>query len=186
MTFQIDGERFEAHLTKMLTDLRAASTERHQMDDERDEDGTVVHEDHSALRIDGGVASLQLVLQALRNFEVAPRRSRKPVAEVAPETSTKVRRHDPGTSWEAATKQTPEKSQRLYKAIHRILSATGAKTDDELIGFMEAQHFSHTPSGVRSRRRELTDAGWVRDSGTKRLSNAGGPSIVWEAVREDA
>lgn len=166
----IDGDRLREWLESQRESLAQSAEGRHAADGP---------DDHTALRMDGGVASLFLVINQLDNFQVA--RTRTPIREMSVPTEHKVRRHDPGTSFDSALLQTPEKSRRLYIAIHMLLSRK-PMTDDEVIAVMERRQFPHTASGVRARRSELVKAGWVRDSGTKRSSAAGHPSIVWEAV----
>jgi hypothetical protein len=55
----------------------------------------------------------------------------------------------------------------------------GPMTDEELHAFLKNKNFIHTTSGLRTRRSELADAGWVRDSGNKRPTTAGSPAIIW-------
>lgn len=167
----IDAERLETWLRETQTTLINTANERREADGE---------DDPTVLRMDGGVANLHLVLTSLRNFEVGE--TRTPIHEISTPVKAKVRRNDPDTSWDAAVSQAPDKTRRLYVAIHRVLLARGPMTDDELLHSFDTLRFTHTPSGVRSRRKELAEAGWVRDTGDKRPSNAGSPSIVWAAV----
>lgn len=105
------------------------------------------------------------------------------------EYAGKVRHRDPETSWEAAGKQTKSKTQQLQDHLEGILSTSGPMTDDELLAHYEKlrdlrprRYRDVTPQSVRSRRSELRAAGRVEDSGTKRPSSNGGPSIVWQAT----
>lgn len=185
MTFLIDGERFEVWLRETQATLIESARERHQADDEGE------HQDHTALRMDGGVANLHVILNTLRNFEHSSRPrtmvvGQIPMADIRPPTREKVRRHDPGTSWEAATLQSPEKSQRLYLAIYRLLVAIGPMTDDEIRTAMDHRGFDYSAAeSVTKRRGELRDAGWVVATDVRRRSQDGGTMIVWEAVPEE-
>lgn len=172
MAEYIDVERFRTWLRETQTTLIESARERREADGE---------DDPTVLRMDGGVANMHIVLTALDGFI----ENKIPMQSIRTPVKAKVRRRDPQTSWDAAISQSPEATQRLYAAIHRVLTVRGPMTDDELLHTFERLKFAHTPSGVRSRRKELVEAGWIRDSGTKRSSDAGSPSIVWEAVPEE-
>lgn len=128
-------------------------------------------------RIEGALTMLKRIREQLPSMSEQP----KPIREMSTPTKHKLRRRDPMTSFSAALSQTPEKSQGLYMAIRAILERKPL-TDEELVDLFQSRGKSVTPSGVRSRRAELAEAGWVRDSGEKRDTKTGHPSIVWEAV----
>jgi hypothetical protein len=146
-------------------------------------------DDDTAKRMAGGSAALgQLILGINSGWFDLEDWPRVPVSKISPEVKTKVRRRAPGTSFEAALSQTPEKSQRLYAAIMLVLSKKPQGcTDDELRGYMAKflEKYGLAPESVTMRRGELRDAGWVRDTGTKRPSDLGASMIVWEAVPEE-
>ena len=92
-----------------------------------------------------------------------------------------ARAGDPGTSWEAAESIAPERirfSQRLVLAVLREL---GPSTDEDIYAD-PAIHYALSPSGARTRRSELVDAGLVRDTGLRSRLKSGRRSIVWEAL----
>jgi len=95
-----------------------------------------------------------------------------------------VARNGRDTSWEAAAAQTNGKVARLQRVIYRTLKFYGPLTDDQLRQYLTAAHYQHSRSGVSARRVELERAGWVRATGEKRLSDAGMPMHVWEAIPE--
>lgn len=105
------------------------------------------------------------------------------------DTKALVRRNDPSTSWDAAMLQTPERRRALYSRIRAALEDR-PMTDEELEAYLRAAYPSDgfTPSGVRSRRHELVETGWVteerEDDGglVKRPGATGSPRIVWRAV----
>lgn len=99
-------------------------------------------------------------------------------------TKVKVRRNDPGTSWQAAMSQGHGDSVRLRKAIYLILTHLGPLTDDELRAELTARGIQHSGTGVTKRRGELKEAGWVRSTDARRSSQYGANMIVWEAVPE--
>lgn len=106
------------------------------------------------------------------------------------DTKTKVQRNGQDTSWDAALLQTPAKSARLYREIRDTLKREGPLTDEELEFHLTAYDTSKTPSGIRSRRNELVQTGWVTkargDDGQvlKRRGESGSPRIVWRLVAE--
>lgn len=108
--------------------------------------------------------------------------------------NTRVRRFDRSTSWEAALRQTPEKRAALYSRIRHTLAvptvAGNGLTDEELLAKVRESVIGATPSGVRSRRAELVEAGWVtelrdeRGNVVKRPTASGSPATVWRGVLE--
>lgn len=123
-------------------------------------------------------------LQTNLSIAVALLKPQEPVADIRVPTGAKVRHNSPQTSWEAAYEQTPEKSQKLYRAIYRVLTIRGNMNDHELHLALEKAGFPHTVSGMRTRRKELVTAGWVTGTPEKRPSENDMPSIVWTAVKE--
>ena len=178
MTRLIDGERLERWLRDTQTTLIDSARERREADGE---------EDPTVLRMDGGIANLHIVLTSLWNFEYTAAGRRTPMDKISVPVKLKVRPHDPQTSWLAATDQSPERSQRLYRAIYLLLTKVGPMTDDELRQEMDRRGFNyHAAESVTKRRGELRDAGWVRATDLRRKSQDGGTMIVWEAVPEEA
>lgn len=125
-------------------------------------------------------------LEALLEATAAPEK-REPTLGAA---KHRLRHRDPETSFWAACAVTPEHARELYRYIRATLSYNtriGGLTDEELLAVMARPgqvSFEYTPSGVRSRRAELVDAGWVKDSGLKRKLASGRQGIVWEFVPE--
>ena len=97
----------------------------------------------------------------------------------------KVRDRDRDTSWEAASAQTNGKTAELQRHIYNLLVARGPMTDDQIRARMRMHGVQHTRSGVSTRRFELELAGWVKATPERRQSDAGKPSTVWRAVRDD-
>lgn len=93
----------------------------------------------------------------------------------------RIRRTDPSTSWIAARMLAADTTRKTYDRIAVILSRE-ALTDEELVYRISLADAFVSPSGVRSRRAELAEAGWVRDTGERRNTKAGRPAIVWEWV----
>lgn len=161
---KIDGDRLLTWLDEQEAGLRAARAEHAE--------GSPAY--HS---LGGGLTVISIVRTNLPSLAAG----RKPVSESHTPTKAKVRHRDPATSLQAALSQTPDKTRMLYTTIYAILERS-ARTDEELLDIFQQAGKAVTPSGVRSRRAELTEAGWVRDSGERRDTKAGHPSIVWEAV----
>ena len=90
-----------------------------------------------------------------------------------------ARATDPDTSWDAA------RSVRLITAkqaaVRDVLGAApSGLTDEELAARYVGPHQS--PSGLRTRRKELVDLGLVRDSGRRAQMETGRMAIVWEVA----
>lgn len=161
---KIDGDRLLAWLDEQEAALRSTR-------EGYDSSNPAYHS------IGGGL----VIIRSIRANLPSMSGDRKPVAESHTPTKAKVRRRDPSTSLQAALSQTPDKTRMLYTAIYAVLERK-AMTDEELLSLFQDRGKAVTPSGVRSRRSELAEAGWVRDSGERRDTKAGHPSIVWEAV----
>lgn len=93
--------------------------------------------------------------------------------------STLTGRDHPETSFYAARLTLPRAGSRRHEVLKAIaLSNTGGRTDHEL----------HLQLGinlntVRPRRKELQDDGWIEDSGLRRPTETGAPSIVWRVTQ---
>lgn len=90
---------------------------------------------------------------------------------------------DPVTSLEAATSIKDLKTTQ--KHILEVLDRYGPATDEEInrYYFHLAQLFDWnpvSPSGLRTRRAELVDAGFIYDTGKRQLTKSNRPCIVWE------
>ena len=94
-------------------------------------------------------------------------------------TPAAVARHgDPDTSWAAAQSQTPAKLRESQKTVYRRLFRHGPMTDTDLVRVVAGL----SPSGIRTRRRELVDLGLVVDTGDRVTLPSGRKSIVWAVV----
>lgn len=133
------------------------------------------------LRDQDGLDAL-LIQLVLKDFEYVPPQT--PMKDISKTVKEIVRRRDPGTSWEAAWSIASEKRQLLFRQIYAVLTTYGPMTDDEIRAEFERRNLAHSASGLRTRRAELVEAGWVRDSGERRLSANGHPATVWEALPE--
>lgn len=118
-----------------------------------------------------------------------------PATDGAPEAVEyrgKVRPRDRDTSWDAASAQTNTKTGALQALLYEILRERGPRTHDELMLELDGIQQPYSPSGVRTRMRELELAGWVRAVAIlegehagevlKRKSANGHPATVWRAV----
>jgi hypothetical protein len=91
-----------------------------------------------------------------------------------------TRRFDPTTSLLAAASVDLTKGQKIVMAAFRV---TPSMTDDELIAQVGRLNLKLSPSGCRSRRKELVELGILRDSGTKALTASKRTTTVWELVQ---
>lgn len=173
----IDKEKLRDFLNEQAELLKQGIQERTAEDPD----------DDLAKRMDGGTAAIHILNREIDSgrldvYAWPPVPDKLPVERMKVPTRNKVRRKDPSTSWAAATSQVPAATQLIYKAIVLILTKKGPQTDEEIERVLTYNKIPHSESGARTRRSELVEAGWVRDSGQKRPGKNGNPMIVWEAV----
>lgn len=98
----------------------------------------------------------------------------------------RARRTDPGTSHAAAKSLGDVRPSQRF--VLRALKRLGAATDEQLVSYYTecADNFpsvpAQSPSGIRTRRRELTDAKLVIDTGKRRRLKSGRRAIVWKVA----
>lgn len=99
-----------------------------------------------------------------------------------------ARRTDPPTSHAAAESAKPSAGAIRAHVLEALRQAAreGLRglTDEELVDLFGARGWPGTPSGIRTRRRELVDEEpppLVADSGNTRPTRSGRSSIVWVA-----
>lgn len=102
-------------------------------------------------------------------------------------TAALARRTDPSTSHEAAHSITAAQLRKSQDAVLRVLKAYGPLDDLDLIQqYSELEYASGLPqqseSGLRTRRKELVDLGFVADSGLKSTMPSGRRAILWAAI----
>lgn len=171
----IDREKLLNWLTQQDLDLKDSIDARHKEDPH----------DPTIPRLEGGISFIHLLALEISTSRLDVESWPKvPIDKISVPVQNKVRRNARGTSWAAATSQTPAKSQLLYKAIYIILTKKGPLTDEEILRVLEFNKIPVSDSGARARRSELVDAGWVRATDEKRPSKNGSPMTVWEAVPE--
>lgn len=96
-----------------------------------------------------------------------------------------TRNSDPITSHEAAA--SVRNITETHNRILGMLKNHGPMTDEDLFEMWSFkarvldEWGSISPSGLRSRRAELVDAGFVEDSGEKGKTRSGRSCIVWKA-----
>jgi hypothetical protein len=98
-----------------------------------------------------------------------------------------ARREDPWTSWAAARSQNAIDLRRSQMAILSLLSFIGPSTDERIADEYNKRSDlpKQLPSGLRTRRKELVDAGRVCDTGRVAPLRTGRRGIVWAAVIDD-
>jgi hypothetical protein len=89
-----------------------------------------------------------------------------------------ARNTDPETSHAAASSVGDLRPRQV--AVLDVLRRCGPCHDEAIAAFYTGP--PQSPSGLRTRRRELVDAGLVRDSGDRARLQTGRQSIVWEVV----
>jgi hypothetical protein len=97
----------------------------------------------------------------------------------------KARRADPATSHAAAAALTEAQVSAVQAAILDLFRRHGPQADHQWIPTYfrlaaEGEVPPHSESGLRTRRRELVDAGHLRDSHRTAPTLGGHPAVVWE------
>lgn len=115
---------------------------------------------------------------------------REPLRDAGPDLTPErahARRSDPETSHAAAASISQEKLRASQVAVLAIFQRVGAMHDERLLAAYADVTLLHgtigpmqSPSGIRTRRRELVDLGLLRNSGETVTLPSGRRSIVWE------
>lgn len=140
--------------------------------------------DPSGLHIRGVVQAYQSLVTDIEAGRFDVKIAQVPLEDIEVKVTNRVQAHGMDTSWEAAVAQTPEKARKFYFLIYVYLMTYGPHTDEEIEQAFTKRGIAHSVSGLRARRSELAQRGWVKASGDKRPSINGSPMNVWEAVPE--
>ena len=102
--------------------------------------------------------------------------------------SANARRSDPVTSHAAAASIPTQKIRESQSAILSCFKLLGPRHDTLLVSCYEAQRVEQqwpkqSPSGIRTRRKELVSAGFLEDSGERQRLDSGRMSIVWQVAQ---
>ncbi|GAB3802450.1 hypothetical protein GCM10028798_19620 [Humibacter antri] len=102
-----------------------------------------------------------------------------------------VRHRDPGTSWDAAALQTPERVDARQRAILAALHRYGPMTDEQIADQLDAMRVfdssipASTPQAFRTARSGLYVGGRVIATHERRRTRSGATATVW-AIGGDA
>jgi hypothetical protein len=92
---------------------------------------------------------------------------------------TPARRFDPETSHAAAASITLDHVRRSQMAVLRLFAALGRMHDVRLCAVYRGPPMQ-SESGIRTRRRELTDMGFLRKTEFRVILPSGRKAIVWD------
>lgn len=98
----------------------------------------------------------------------------------------RARRTDPQTSHDAARSIDRRSLSDVHRMIGRLLALHGPLTDESIAALYAARALDDpkcrpvSPSGLRTRRRELVDAGLVEPTETVAYTAAGRRTTVWK------
>lgn len=92
-----------------------------------------------------------------------------------------ARHGDPETSHQAAASVRDLRATQWV--VLSILRRFGPCSDEQIADHAATEGVMQSPSGMRTRRRELVDLGFVIDSGERTRTEAGRNTIVWRAKR---
>lgn len=91
---------------------------------------------------------------------------------------------DPDTSW-AAARSVTDLTQKQAAVLSVLRSVDEGMTDEQIARQYDcgwSRRVPQSPSGLRTRRKELVDLGLVRDSGRRAEMETGRMAIVWEVA----
>tara|TARA_R110000824_G_C14828962_1_gene637645 strand:+ start:96 stop:491 length:396 start_codon:yes stop_codon:yes gene_type:complete len=91
-----------------------------------------------------------------------------------------ARRFDPRTSHDAARSLSPGKLRDSQRAVLSHFVKFGPMTDTDLVNIYVGSPQSR--SGLRTRRKELTDRGLIEDTGARKKLPTGRNAIIWRAT----
>lgn len=89
-----------------------------------------------------------------------------------------ARETDPETSHHAAGSVSSHQAALIRTRVMSVLKDTPA-TDEAVIDAFASHGWPGSPSGIRTRRSELVEAGHVIDTGRHRKTRSGRDAIVW-------
>jgi hypothetical protein len=118
--------------------------------------------------------------RALNDLGIKPG---EPFCVMAPPTGgtkPRARTSDPDTS-HAAARSVAGKVTDSQRAVLAAIRHLGRCTDEELVSVYD-QLPPLSPSGIRTRRKELADRGLVRDTGRRTRLRSGRQAVVWTAA----
>jgi hypothetical protein len=93
-----------------------------------------------------------------------------------------ARRTDPETSHAAARSISSDKLRQSQDEVLRLFDVGGNMTDVEVALLASVEGVVQSPSGLRTRRRELVDLGLLKDTGKRERLLSGRQAIVWGKV----
>lgn len=119
---------------------------------------------------------------------VAMRKAVKPATRAGAPTVDELhvrstRATDPQTSWDAAM-TTWSELRETQQAVLALFDCP--MTDEEMIARAQSAGVKQSTSGLRTRRSELVDLGFLHDSGERGLTQNNRTSIKWARVSEQA
>ena len=95
-------------------------------------------------------------------------------------TTAHARGTDPETSHDAAAGITTNRLRESQKEVWALFRKYGPMDDRELVRLADKDGIRQSPSGLRTRRRELQTMGKVRDSGRSARYEGNRKHIIWE------
>lgn len=93
-----------------------------------------------------------------------------------------ARATDPDTSHEAAASIDADKLSEDRKAVLLVLRSRGPLCDQDIFLHLTETGYNISPSGCRTRRKELCDIGLVEWSGHRIKLRTGRKSRIWQAT----
>jgi len=94
-----------------------------------------------------------------------------------------ARATDPETSHDAAASLSPKRLRDSQREVFDLFVMYGSMTDPMLQRAAVIEKVEQSPSGLRTRRKELVDAGLVEDTGRRQKTKSGRKATVWDLAK---
>lgn len=91
----------------------------------------------------------------------------------------RARTTDPATSHAAAASLSIEQLRSSQREVYDLFLLNGDMTDEQVADVAVIRGVKQSPSGLRTRRKELVEGGMLEDSGRRAALRSGRSSIVW-------
>lgn len=91
----------------------------------------------------------------------------------------RARTMDPETSHAAAASLSIEQLRASQREVYDLFLLNGDMTDEQVADVAVIRGVKQSPSGLRTRRKELVEGGMLEDSGRRASLRSGRSSIVW-------
>lgn len=166
-----------------MTDCTATHPERPEVECQKDQPGGCTHfHINYTLDVDWDAPVPDPKRRRTAEMQAIAENTPRPATTGPPSlaTTAHARTTDPATSHRAAASLT--NLRPAQEEVLALFRKYGPMIDEEMLSRAGDEQVKQTPSGLRTRRSELVEAGLMVDSGEQRPTPSGHNAIVWVAV----